>query len=80
MFALAGFIVLAVNFASSAFSPDLSGLLAGMGGGSWSAVIALTSPWFGRLFDHGEYAAAFQIATLFPVAGYLVWRALTNES
>ena len=76
MFALAGFVVLAVNFATRAFSEDHAGLLAGIGAGSWGAVIALTSPWFGRLFDHGEYATAFQIATLFPIAGYLLWRVL----
>jgi ACS family hexuronate transporter-like MFS transporter len=77
-FALAGFVVLAVNFATRAFSQDHAGLLAGIGAGSWGAVIALTSPWFGRLFDHGEYAAAFRIASAFPVAGYVLWRVLSE--
>jgi ACS family hexuronate transporter-like MFS transporter len=79
MFALAGFVVLAVNFATSAFSEDHAGLLAGIGAGSWGAVIALTSPWFGRLFDHAEYATAFRIASVFPIAGYALWRILAPK-
>jgi hypothetical protein len=49
------------------------------GAGSWGAVIALTSPSFGRLFDQAEYAAAFRIATLFPIAGYLLWVVLSSR-
>lgn len=79
MFALAGFVVLAVAYATRAFSSDHAGLLAGIGAGSWGAVIALTSPSFGRLFDQAEYAAAFRIATLFPVAGYLLWVVLSSR-
>jgi len=80
MFALAGFVVLAVAYATRAFSSDHAGLLAGIGAGSWGAVIALTSPWFGRLFDHSDYATAFRIATLFPIAGYAIWRILARSS
>jgi ACS family hexuronate transporter-like MFS transporter len=80
MFALAGFVVLAVAYATRAFSSDHAGLLAGIGAGSWGAVIALTSPSFGRLFDQAEYAAAFRIATLFPIAGYLLWMVLSSRA
>ena len=79
MFALAGFVVLAVAYATRAFSSDHAGLLAGIGAGSWGALIALTSPWFGRLFDQSEYAAAFRIATVFPVVGYVLWRTLSGR-
>ncbi|HKD09726.1 MAG TPA: MFS transporter [Bryobacteraceae bacterium] len=72
MFALAGFVVVAVAYATDAFAGN-AGLIAGIGAGSWGAVIALTSPYFGRLFDRGDYAAAFRIATLFPVVGYALW-------
>jgi hypothetical protein len=34
-------------------------------------------PWFGRMFDHAQYASAFQIAAVFPIAGYMLWRALS---
>jgi ACS family hexuronate transporter-like MFS transporter len=79
MFALAGFVVLAVNFATKAFASDHAGLLAGIGAGSWGAVIALTSPWFGRLFDHAQYETAFRIAAVFPVVGFLLWRLLSSR-
>ncbi len=77
---LAGFVVLAVAYATRAFPPGHSGLLAGIGAGSWGAIVALTEPWFGRLFDQSDYAAAFRIATVFPIAGYLIWLALERTS
>lgn len=76
MLGLAGFVVLAVAWVTRAFPPGNSAFLAGIGAGSWGAVVALMMPWFGRLFDQSAYAAAFQLATLFPVAGYLIWRVL----
>ena len=62
--------------ATRAFPAGHSGFLAGIGAGSWGALVAVTAPWFGHLFDLSDYAAAFRIATLFPVAGYLGWRVL----
>ncbi len=79
MFALAGFVVLAVAYATRAFPVGHSGLLAGIGAGSWGAIVALTSPWFGRLFDQQDYVLAFRIATVFPIAGYLLWRVLSGR-
>jgi ACS family hexuronate transporter-like MFS transporter len=78
MFGLAGFVVLSIAYATRAFPPSHSGLLAGIGAGSWGAIVALIMPWFGRLFDQSAYATAFRIATLFPIGGYLIWLALTR--
>jgi ACS family hexuronate transporter-like MFS transporter len=78
MFGLAGFVVLSVAYATRAFPPGHSGLLAGIGAGSWGAIVALAMPWFGRLFDQSAYATAFRIATLFPIAGYLIWLVLSG--
>lgn len=78
MFALAGFVVLSIAYATRAFPPGHSGFLAGIGAGSWGAVVALTSPGLGRLFDQSQYAITFRIATLFPIAGYLLWRGLSG--
>lgn len=80
MFALSGFVVLSVHYATRSFAADHAGLLAGIGAGSWGAVGALTSPWFGRLFDHGEYRLAFRIAAVFPVAGWALWRLLSGSN
>jgi MFS transporter, ACS family, hexuronate transporter len=77
MFGLAGFVVLSIAYATRAFPPGHSGLLAGIGAGSWGAIVAVMMPWFGRLFDHSAYAAAFGTATLFPIMGYLLWRGLS---
>lgn len=78
MFGLAGFVVLSVAYATRAFPPGHSGLLAGIGAGSWGAIVALAMPWFGRLFDHAAYVTAFREATVFPIAGYLFWLVLSS--
>ena len=41
------------------FRISQSGLIAGVGAGSWSAVVALVMPIFGRLFDEARYDDAF---------------------
>jgi MFS transporter, ACS family, hexuronate transporter len=76
MFAGAGFIILSISYATRVFPESQSGLIAGAGAGSWSAVVALVMPVFGRLFDQGSYDAAFALASIFPIAGFLAWRLL----
>ncbi len=79
MFVAGGFIVGAVAYGASHYSERYSGLIAGLGAGSWSAVVALVMPGIGRLFDLHRYDAAFGIAAIFPVAGYAAWRALSRR-
>lgn len=74
MFAVAGFVVLSVSWAARVFPPEHTGLLSGIGAGSWSAVVAVTSPILGRLFDQGHYETAFRSAVACSVLGYLLWR------
>ena len=76
MFALAGFVVLSIAWATRNFPPGHSGFLSGIGAGSWGAIVAITSPYLGHLFDRSDYTTAFRIATIFPIAGYLIWRAI----
>jgi ACS family hexuronate transporter-like MFS transporter len=78
MFALAGFVVLSVAYVTRVFPSDHAGLLSGIGAGSWSAVVALTAPWFGLLFDRHNYEMAFRIATVFPILGYGLWLVLSS--
>jgi ACS family hexuronate transporter-like MFS transporter len=54
-------------------------LIAGLGAGSWSALVAVVMPGMGRLFDLGLYGTAFFIASLFPAAGYFGWRILSGN-
>lgn len=73
MFVAAGFIIMAVAYATREFASGDAGLLAGLGAGSWSAAVALVMPVLGRLFDQHRYAEAFGAACLFPIAGFLGW-------
>ena len=77
MFVAAGFVILAIAFATNTYANSHSGFLAGAGAGAWSAVVALVMPVFGRLFDQGRYQAAFAFAAVFPLLGYAFWRSLT---
>jgi len=80
MFISAGFIIGAVAYATAHYSTRHAGLIAGLGAGSWSAATALVMPGFGKLFDLHQYDAAFSLATLFPIAGWGVWRVLNRRS
>jgi ACS family hexuronate transporter-like MFS transporter len=80
MFVASGFVVLSVGYATHVYSADHAGLIAGAGAGSWSLMVALTMPLFGRLFDQHRYSAAFLIATAIPIAGYLGWLCLRRGS
>jgi ACS family hexuronate transporter-like MFS transporter len=73
MFVAAGFVIVSIAYATDVFSSGYSGLIAGAGAGSWSAVVALVMPVFGRLFDEQRFEAAFALAAAFPVAGYALW-------
>jgi len=80
MFIASGIVVGAVAYATSSLSTSHSGLIAGLGAGSWSAVLALVLPGVGRLFDLHRYNTAFVIAALFPIAGYVAWRELSRRT
>jgi MFS transporter, ACS family, hexuronate transporter len=73
MFVGAGFLILSIAYANEVFTTESSGLIAGLGAGSWSGAVAVFMPFMGRLFDAREYNAAFAIAAAVPVAGYLLW-------
>ena len=78
MFVASGFVVLSIAYATSVYSSDNSGLIAGVGAGSWSGIVAIAMPYFGRLFDRHDYAPAFWIATGVAAAGYVGWVVLSD--
>ncbi len=80
MFAASGFIILPVAWAARVYSSDQAGLVAGLGAGAWSLMVAVIMPVFGRLFDLARFDAGFLLASLFPLAGYLTWRTLSGAS
>ncbi len=80
MFVAAGFVIVSIAYATEVYSSGHSGLIAGLGAGSWSAAVALTMPIFGRLFDLQRWGSAFALAALIPVAGYGIWHFLSRPS
>jgi len=53
-----------------------AGYIAGLGAGSWSALVALVMPLFGRWLDARAYRHAFELAALVPLAGAALWATL----
>ena len=73
MFVAGGFVILSITYATHVFSSDHAGLIAGLGAGAWSAVVALVMPVFGRCFDSAWWGTAFALAAVFPAAGHVCW-------
>ncbi len=80
MFAASGFIILPVAWAARVFSTAHSGLIAGLGAGAWSLMVAIVMPVFGRLFDLARFDAGFALAAAFPIAGYATWRIINKRT
>jgi len=78
MFLAAGFIIGSLAYANSYYSTQHAGVIAGLGAGSWSALVAVIMPGMGRLFDLHMYSAAFFAASLFPLAGTVAWWTLSR--
>ncbi|BDC50149.1 hypothetical protein F183_A24650 [Bryobacterales bacterium F-183] len=78
MFAGAGFIINAMAYATRELPSRRAGLIAGIGAGSWSAVLAVLAPGFGRLFDLRNYPLAFALATAVSIGGAVAFIALAK--
>jgi ACS family hexuronate transporter-like MFS transporter len=79
MFVAAGFVIASLAETTRRHGEDHAAYLAGLGAGSWSALMALVMPTFGRLFDRGEYRSAYAIAALSPLVGSLLWLLLRTS-
>ncbi|MCU1277731.1 MAG: major facilitator superfamily 1 [bacterium] len=73
MFVAGGFVIVGIAYATHVFSARQSGFIAGIGAGSWSALVALTMPLFGRWFDAHAYPRAFLVAATLPLCGSALW-------
>jgi ACS family hexuronate transporter-like MFS transporter len=74
MFVAAGTVIVSLSEVTERYSTQHAGYLAGVGAGSWSGLMALVMPLFGRLFDRGAYGVAYAIAAAAPVVGWILWR------
>jgi ACS family hexuronate transporter-like MFS transporter len=78
MFIAAGFVIVSLTETTRRHAEEHGALLAGLGAGSWSLLMTLAMPVFGRLFDRGAFGTAYAIAAASPIVGSLAWLALTR--
>ena len=76
-FVAVGFVILSLRTSALAYPKEQSGLVGGIGSGSWAALVGLVMPSLGHMFDLHHYANAFLFVGIGPVAGTLCWWALT---
>lgn len=79
MFIAGGNVIVSLAYATRVVAPAHAGLMAGLGAGSWSALVAVAMPVFGRLMDRCAWDAAFAAAAAVPVAGFLLWLLLNRR-
>jgi hypothetical protein len=73
MFVADGFIVMGLHIGARVFTKDEAGLAGGIGGGSWSMVLAVVLPLYGGLIDAKNFTPIFVSMALFPLAGTLLY-------
>jgi ACS family hexuronate transporter-like MFS transporter len=74
MFVAAGFVIVSLSEVTHRHSTQHSAYLAGIGAGSWSGLMTVVMPLFGKLFDRGAYGDAYLLATAAPLVGWALWR------
>lgn len=73
-----GFVVMSLRVGSRIFPKDRTGLVAGIGSGSWGAIQAAILPLYGKAFDNGWYTACFVSMAILPAVGTLIWLRLSK--
>jgi ACS family hexuronate transporter-like MFS transporter len=68
-----GFVVMSLRVGSRIFPKDRTGLVAGIGSGSWGAIQAAILPLYGQAFDRQWYATCFISMAILPAIGTLLW-------
>ncbi len=73
MFIAVAFIVISLHLSVRAYPREETGMVAGIGSGAWSAVVAILLLIYGPFFDHKWYAATFISLSLIPALGTALW-------
>jgi ACS family hexuronate transporter-like MFS transporter len=76
MFVSAGFVIVSLGHVTERHPGRHVATLAGIGAGSWAAVMFLAHPLFGRLLDHRHFVLAYTVATAGPLLGWAAWTRL----
>ena len=79
MFIAAGFVLVSLRVGALAYPKEQTAIVAGIGAGSWSALIAVLLPVLGGMFDAGRYDNAFHIVGACPLIGVAAWWLLTPK-
>ena len=78
MFVADGFIMTAMRMGAHLFPPGQMAMVAGLGSGAWSAVLAAVLPLYGHWVDVRQFAAIFLTMSLVPALGTALWLALNR--
>lgn len=78
MFVADGFVVMSLRVGARIYPRDQAGMIAGIGIGAWSAVLAFLLPLWGRWFDRKMYGATFLMMSVMPLIGTALWLWLTR--
>ena len=77
LFIASGFVVVSLRTSAMVYPKQQTGLVAGIGAGSWSLLVGMVLPSLGHMFDMKHYANVFLFTGIVPVIGALCWWALT---
>ncbi len=80
MFVAAGFLVLSLRAGARSYPREQTALVAGIGAGAWSALVAILLPVLGGWFDAQRYEETFALVSLLPVAGVAFWTILSQPA
>jgi ACS family hexuronate transporter-like MFS transporter len=74
-----GFVVTSLRVGMRIYPSDRTGMVAGVGSGSWSAVQALVLPIYGRWVDLRWFDTIFVTMSLLPIVGTALWFLLSRK-
>lgn len=73
MFVASGFIVISLRNGAHRYPREQTALVAGIGAGAWSALVAAMLPLLGGWFDAQRYTETFAVVSVLPAAGVGLW-------
>lgn len=73
MFVSSGFIVISLRNGAYRYPKEQTALVAGIGAGAWSALVAVLLPFLGKWFDLQRYADTFLLVSVLPTLGVVLW-------
>lgn len=79
MFIASGFLVLSLRAGARSYPREQTALVAGIGAGAWSALVAVLLPFLGGWFDSQRYQETFTLVSILPLCGVALWTVLSRQ-